>query len=104
MVRLKIFLHKEVHIMREITVNKFRATLKSCVDKTHSEHEPLRVTRKRGKDFVVIGAEDWQQMQETLYVLQNSSLMQQIKQSRQSRRQQKGYQPTQEELDEINNF
>lgn len=90
--------------MREVTVNKFRATLKSCADQTNSEHEPLWVTRKRGKDFVVIGAEDWRQMQETLYVLQNSSLMRQIKQSHQSRRQQKGYQPTQEELDEINNF
>ena len=90
--------------MREITVNKFRANLKNCVDTTHTEHEPLWVTRKRGKDFVVIAAEDWQQMQETLYVLQNSSLMQQIKQSNQSHGQQKGYQPTKAELDEINNF
>ncbi|MCI5146058.1 MAG: type II toxin-antitoxin system Phd/YefM family antitoxin [Candidatus Electrothrix sp. AR3] len=90
--------------MREITVNKFRATLKSCVDQTHAEHEPLWVTRKRGKDFVVVAAEDWQQLQETLYVLQNSALMQQIKQSTASHAQKKGYQPTQEELDEINNF
>ncbi len=88
--------------MREITVNQFRSTLKSCVDQTNSEHEPLWVTRKRGKDFVVIGAEDWEQLQETLYVLQNSTLMNQIKQSNLSHFEGKGYQPTQSQLDEIN--
>jgi antitoxin YefM len=55
--------------MREIAANKFRATLKSCADRSIINHEPLRVTRKRGKDFVIIGAEDWEQLQETLHVL-----------------------------------
>ena len=43
--------------MREITANKFRATLKSCADQSITNHEPLRVTRKRGKDFVIIDFE-----------------------------------------------
>ncbi len=90
--------------MREVTVNQFRSTLKSCVDQTNSEHEPLWVTRKRGKDFVVIGAEDWEQIQETLFVLQNSTLMKQVKRSSLSHQQGKGYQPTQDQLDEINSF
>ncbi|WPD21286.1 MAG: type II toxin-antitoxin system Phd/YefM family antitoxin [Candidatus Electrothrix scaldis] len=88
--------------MREITANKFRAALKSCADQSIADHEPMRVTRKRGKDFVIIGAEDWEQIQETLYVLQNTRLMQQIKKSVISHRAGKGYSPTQEELDEIN--
>jgi len=79
--------------MREITANKFRAALKSCTDQSIADHEPLRVTRKRGKDFVIVGVEDWEQIQETLYVLQNTSLMQQIKQSLVSHRSGKGYTP-----------
>ena len=90
--------------MREVTVNQFRSTLKNCVDQASSEHEPLWVTRKRGKDFVVIDAEDWERLQETLYVLQNSTLMKQIKQSNLSHLEGKGYQPTQDQLDEINSF
>ena len=90
--------------MREVTVNQFRSTLKNCVDQANSEHELLWVTRKRGKDFVVIGAEDWEQIQETLHVLQNSTLMKQIKQSYLSHQQGKGYQPTQDQLNEINSL
>ncbi|MCI5210840.1 MAG: type II toxin-antitoxin system Phd/YefM family antitoxin [Candidatus Electrothrix sp. ATG2] len=90
--------------MRKITAKKFRATLKSCADQSIAHHEPLRVTRKHGKDFVIIGAEDWEQIQETLYVLQNTSLMQQIKQSFGTHQSGKGYIPTQEQLDEINNL
>ncbi|CAK8725247.1 hypothetical protein KKHLCK_16235 [Candidatus Electrothrix laxa] len=90
--------------MREITANKFRATLKSCADQSITNHEPLRVTRKRGKDFVIIGAEDWEQIQETLYVLQNISLTQQIQQSFKTHRTGKGYSPSKEQLDEINNI
>jgi antitoxin YefM len=90
--------------MREITVNKFRAALKNCADQAISDHEPLRVTRKQGKDFVIIGVEDWEQLQETVYVLQNAALMRQIKQSALSHRKGTGYCPTQEQLDEINSF
>ena len=90
--------------MREVTVNKFRSNLKSCVDQADSEHEPLWVTRKRGKDFVVIGAEYWEQLQETLYVLQNSTLMKQIKKSNLSHFDGKGYQPTQSQSDDINSI
>lgn len=87
--------------MREITVNQFRSTLKSFVDEVTANHQPLWVTRKRGEDFVVISAEDWESLQETLYVLQNSSLMEQIKESHWTHQQNTGYQPNQDELDEI---
>ncbi|WP_417912288.1 type II toxin-antitoxin system Phd/YefM family antitoxin [Candidatus Electronema sp. TJ] len=90
--------------MREITVNKFRAALKDFADQAIFDHEPLRVTRKQGQDFVIIGAEDWEQLQETVYVLQNTALMGQIKQSDVSHRTGKGYSPTQEQLDEINSL
>jgi len=39
------------------------------------------VHRRAGSDFIVFNAEDWERDQETPYVLQNSSLMNQIKNS-----------------------
>ena len=59
---------------------------------------------RNGNDFVVISAEDWEREQETLYVLQNASLVQQIAQSTQTHSQNQGYSPTTEEVDEILNI
>ena len=87
--------------MDAVSVNKFRDTLKDCVEKVISQHNPLKVTRRNGQDFVVMSAEDWEQEQETLYVLQNSSLMKQIADSMAIHTQNQGYSPTHEEIDEI---
>jgi len=83
------------------TVNKFRDSLKSFVEQVVSQHMPLRVTRRTGSDFVVMSAEDWERDQETLYVLQNSSLMRQIAESSATHNAGTGYTPTKEQLDEI---
>ncbi|MFH1243895.1 MAG: type II toxin-antitoxin system Phd/YefM family antitoxin [Pseudomonadota bacterium] len=90
--------------MRQLSVNKFRANLKKSIDQAISEHEPLRVVRRGGGDFVVIGAEDWERDQETIYVLQNSSLMEQIAESLRTHIAGTGYRPTEKELDEIYRF
>ena len=87
--------------MRQMTVNQFRSGLKSAVDSVIGDHAPLRVTRRQGEDFVVVSAEDWEREQETLYVLQNRSLMQQITRSQETHRQGTGYRPTAEELDAL---
>ena len=90
--------------MRELSVNKFRANIKSFVDQAISEHEPIRVHRRAGRDFIVLSAEDWEKEQETLYVLQNSSLMKQIAESIATYNAGTGYKPTDKELNEINNI
>ncbi len=87
--------------METVSVNKFRDNLKNFVEQTISEHEPLKVTRRSGDAFVVMGAEDWQREQETLYVLQNQHLMQQIAQSLATHTQHQGYRPNTEQMDEI---
>jgi len=87
--------------MDTTTVNKFRDSLKSFVDQVIEQHLPLRVTRRRGADFVVVSAEDWERDQETLYVLQNSSLMRQIAESSATHNAGSGYTPSKEQLDEI---
>ncbi|WP_440874299.1 type II toxin-antitoxin system Phd/YefM family antitoxin [Thalassotalea sp. PLHSN55] len=90
--------------MNSISVNQFRDNLKSYVEQTVSEHEPIKVTRRAGDDFVVMSADDWEREQETLHVLQSNSLMQQIAESMKTHTTNKGYKPTQEQLDEITNL
>ena len=87
--------------MNTISVNKFRDNLKSFIEQVFSEHEPLKVTRRNGEDFVVLSADDWEREQETLYVLQNNDLMKQIAASVATNAKGKGYKPTAGELDEI---
>lgn len=87
--------------MDTVTVNQFRDNLKTFVEKTVNNHSPLKVTRRAGDAFVVLGADDWEREQETLYVLQNNSLMQQIADSMVTHNKKAGYTPSREEMDEI---
>lgn len=87
--------------MDSISVNRFRDNLKTVVEQVVSDHAPIKVTRRAGEDFVVISADDWEREQETLYVLQNSSLMQQIAGSLDTHNKTTGYKPTDEQLNEI---
>ncbi|MDM7481128.1 MAG: type II toxin-antitoxin system Phd/YefM family antitoxin [Halomonas sp.] len=87
--------------MDTISVNKFRDNLKSVVEQVVSRHEPLKVTRRAGEAFIVMSADDWEQEQETLHVLQSKHLMQQIADSLETHTRGKGYQPTVEQMNEI---
>jgi len=64
--------------MDSVSVNKFRDNLKIFLDQVVSWHVPLKVTHRGGDDFVVVNADDWEQEQETLFILQNNDLIQQI--------------------------
>ena len=75
--------------------------LKSFVEQVITQHLPLKVTRRNGEDFVVISADDWEREQETLYILQNNDLMQQIAASAATNVKKMGYEPTAGELDEV---
>lgn len=87
--------------METISVNKFRDNLKNFVEQAVNTHEPLKVTRRSGEAFVVIGASDWEREKESLYILQNQALMQQIADSMATHIQNKGYQFTVEQMNEI---
>ncbi len=87
--------------MESVSVNKFRDNLRTFVESSASRHEPLRVTRRNGTDFIVMSVDDWESEQETLYILQDPYLMSQIRAARQTPGAQGGYIPTQQELDDI---
>ncbi len=54
--------------MDEVSANEFRARLKSEVDRVIQDHRVLRVRRRRGGDFVVLSADDWSAIEETLFL------------------------------------
>ena len=91
-------------MIESISVNHFRSNLKAYVEQVAHNHTPVKVTRRAGEDFIVISADDWEREQETLYVLQNSSLMQQIANSLTTHTQATGYTPDSEQVDEIVSF
>ncbi len=54
----------------EITsYSNFRQHLKSFLDKVFETHSPLFVTRSNGEDVVVMSKNDYESIQETLYLL-----------------------------------
>ena len=87
--------------METVSVNQFRDKLKTYVEQVVSNHTPIKVTRRAGEAFVVVSADDWEREQETLHVLQNKSLMQQIADSLRTHTESAGYAPTDEEMREI---
>jgi len=87
--------------MNSVSVNIFRENLKSFVEQVVNNHLPIKITRRSGDDFIIISAEDWEREQETLYVLQNTALMQQIADALSSHSNNNGYEPNREQMNEI---
>ena len=54
--------------MTEVSSNEFKAHLISKVDEVVENHTVLHVRRRRGGDFVVLSAEDWSAIEETLFL------------------------------------
>ena len=90
--------------MTSISINQFKNNLQDFVKQVINQHIPLKITNQDGADFVVISAEDWEQQQETLLILQNSNLMEQISRSMTTHVHNQGYIPNQEGLNEILSF
>lgn len=65
--------------MNEVTVNYFRARLKDEVDQCVENHDVLKVTRRRGEDFVVLSASDWSAIEETLFLERIPGMVDSIK-------------------------
>lgn len=72
----------KVSQMKSISLKQFRNNFKAFVDKVLTRQIPLKVKSQSGKEIVLISFSEWEREQETLYVLQNKNLMQQIAQSK----------------------
>jgi prevent-host-death family protein len=61
-----------------ITASEARASLYRLIDQTAESHQPVLISGKRSS-AVLISAEDWQAIQETLYLLSIPGMRKSIK-------------------------
>ena len=87
--------------MEVLSYSTFRQSLASVLDKVNEDSVPIQITRKGNKGAVVMSVEDYEQLEETLYVLQNKSLSAQIEKSIQSHESGKGRKANKDVMDEI---
>ena len=64
--------------MQETSANEFRKKLKAAVDNCINNHEVLRVKRRNGENFIVIGESEWRAIEETIYLNQFPGLVDSI--------------------------
>ena len=55
--------------MRTLSSTELRANLSSVMDQVNDDHEPVIVTRAKGKPVVIVSLEDWASMDETTYLM-----------------------------------
>jgi len=64
--------------MLTLTAREARANLYRLMDQAAESHEPIFISGKRN-DAVLLAAEDWQAIQETLYLLSVPGMRESIK-------------------------
>jgi PHD/YefM family antitoxin component YafN of YafNO toxin-antitoxin module len=64
--------------MLETTANEFRKTLKEKVDTCIKNHEVLKVKRRTGANFVILGEDDWRAIEDTIYLNRVPGLVESI--------------------------
>ena len=65
--------------MQLLTASEARANLYRIIDETAASHEPIIISGKR-TSAVLLSAEDWSAIQETLYLLAVPGMRESIKQ------------------------
>ena len=68
--------------METIAFSAFRENLRTSLQRVTDNHTPMVVTRKRGTDMVVLSLEDFNAMQETLYLLGSAANTAHLRQSK----------------------
>jgi antitoxin YefM len=64
--------------MQTLTASEARSNLYRLIDETAQSHEPIVISGKRGS-AVLLAAEDWSAIQETLYLLAVPGMRESIK-------------------------
>ena len=55
--------------MSSITYTDLRAQLARAMDQVNEDHAPLYITRQNGKGAVLVSADDYASIEETLYLM-----------------------------------
>lgn len=56
---------------RALTYSRLRAELKSVLDEVCDNREPVYVSRRKGRDVVILSREDYESLDETAYLLRS---------------------------------
>ena len=64
--------------MTALTASEARANLYRLIDQAAKSHQPIMITGKRSS-AVLLAAEDWQAIQETLYLLSIPGMRESLK-------------------------
>jgi len=54
--------------MKAVTYSDVRKNLKSYLDQSYENHEPIIITRKDNKNMMIISVDDYNSMEETRYL------------------------------------
>ncbi|MFT5840612.1 MAG: antitoxin YefM [Flavobacteriales bacterium] len=65
--------------MHTLTASEARANLYRLLDQTSETHQPITISGKRNS-AVLVSSEDWESIQETLYLLTVPGMRESIKQ------------------------
>ncbi len=76
--------------MEAVNYSDFREKLKTYLDMSYNNHEAIVITRKEGKNMVVMSVEDYNSIMETNYLLSNEAnaehLFKSMKQAKEGRK------------------
>lgn len=67
-VRYNIVINKGDDVMTAISVTKARENIYQILSDVNTSSQPITITNNRGKNGVLISEEDWNAIQETLYL------------------------------------
>ncbi|WP_455922306.1 type II toxin-antitoxin system Phd/YefM family antitoxin [Pseudomonas putida] len=67
--------------MHVLTFSQARAGLKQTMDDVCRDHEPAIITRQRGEPVVLLSLEDYNAMEETLYLLSSQENSKRLRES-----------------------
>jgi antitoxin YefM len=56
-------------VMQTVSYSEARDNLKAVLDRAVADRAPILITRQRGENVVVISADEWAGMEETLHLL-----------------------------------
>jgi antitoxin YefM len=67
--------------MQAVNYNELQTNLKLIIDSVCINHEPVIVTRKNNKNFVLLSHEDYSAIEETAYLLKNPTNAKRLRES-----------------------
>lgn len=67
--------------METITYTNLRKHLADAINQVNEDHAPMLITRQKGKGAVLLSADDWAAIEETLYLMQSPKNAERLQQA-----------------------